>query len=408
MTTIRPGSLRHALRRAERRRLGSALLLVAPLLAFTLVFFVLPIGSMLLLSVRSGEVREAMPAGVAALREWDGTGLPDEATVAAFARDMRAAYADRRLAGAAKRLSYVDGSFRTLLMSTGRTLPEAEPTSWSAELAAIDPRWGEPATWAAVRRASGDYTDLYLLASIDLERAPDGSIRRVAPEQAVYLNVLGRTFWISLVVTLICLLLGYPLAYRLATLPPRQSNLLMILVLLPFWTSLLVRTGAWVVLLQREGVVNGLLLRSGLVAEPLTLIYNRFGVYIAMIHVLLPFMVLPLYSVMRGISPVYMHAAVSLGARPAAAFFQVYVPLSLPGIGAGCLLVFILAIGYYITPALVGGAADQMLSYFVAFFTIRTVNWGMASALGTLLIACTLLLYLVYAQIIGIDRMRLG
>ena len=164
----------------------------------------------------------------------------------------------------------------------------------------------------------------------------------------------------------------------------------MILVLLPFWTSLLVRTGAWVVLLQREGPVNGLLQALGLTDEPLQLVYNRFGVYVAMTHILLPFMVLPLYSVMRGIPPEYMRAAASLGARPLRAFLRVYLPQTVPGIGAGCLLVFILAIGYYITPALVGGANDQMVSYFVAFFTNQTVNWGMAAALGAVLLIATL------------------
>ena len=179
-------------------------------------------------------------------------------------------------------------------------------------------------------------------------------------------------------------------------------------MLLPFWTSLLVRTGAWVVLLQREGVVNDVLIALGLISEPLQLVYNRFGVYVAMTHILLPFMVLPLYSVMRGIPPQYMRAAASLGARPLRAFLRVYLPQTVPGIGAGCLLVFILAIGYYITPALIGGINDQMVSYFVAFFTNQTVNWGMASALGTVLLIVTLLLFALYARLVGIDRLRLN
>jgi putative spermidine/putrescine transport system permease protein len=182
----------------------------------------------------------------------------------------------------------------------------------------------------------------------------------------------------------------------------------MIFVLLPFWTSLLVRTASWIVLLQREGLVNQTLQATGLIDEPLALIFNRAGVYIAMTHVLLPFMLLPLYSVMRGIPPAYARAALSLGAPPLAAFLKIYLPLSMPGVAAGCLLVFILAIGYYITPALVGGAADQMISYFVAFYTLETVNWGMAAALGTVLLVATLILYLLYARLVGIDRLRLG
>ncbi len=168
------------------------------------------------------------------------------------------------------------------------------------------------------------------------------------------------------------------------------------------------RTGAWVVLLQREGVVNDSLIALGLIGEPLQLVYNRFGVYVAMTHILLPFMVLPLYSVMRGIPPQYMRAAASLGAGPVRAFLRVYLPQTVPGIGAGCLLVFILAIGYYITPALVGGANDQMVSYFVAVFTNQTINWGMASALGAVLLVATLLLFVVYARLVGIDRLKLN
>jgi len=179
-------------------------------------------------------------------------------------------------------------------------------------------------------------------------------------------------------------------------------------VLLPFWTSLLVRTVAWVVLLQKEGVLNSMLLSLSIVNEPLKMIYNRFAVYVAMIHVLLPFMVLPLYSVMRSISPTYLRAASSLGATPWTAFRRVYMPQTLPGIAAGCLMVFIQALGYYITPALVGGADDQMISYFIAFYASKTVNWGMAAALSIMLLASTLVLYAVYNRLIGVDRMRLA
>jgi putative spermidine/putrescine transport system permease protein len=293
-------------------------------------------------------------------------------------------------------------------MAAGRGAAAPPDGSWAQTLAAIDPTWGEPPIWLALQRSATPYTDVYLLAAVDLERDHAGNIVSVPPEQAIYRTVLLRTLWISGIVTLACLVLGYPLAYRLATLPEGTANLLMILVLLPFWTSLLVRTASWIVLLQREGPINEALQWLGLINEPLALVYNRIGVYIAMTHVLLPFMVLPLYSVMRGIPPNYVRAALSLGARPTTAFARVYLPMSMPGVAAGCLLVFILAIGYYITPALVGGQADQMISYFVAFFTLQTVNWGMAAALGTVLLAGTVVLYLIYARLVGIDRLRLG
>ncbi len=209
-----------------------------------------------------------------------------------------------------------------------------------------------------------------------------------------------RTFEISAIVTLCCLLLAYPLAYWLSTLPARKANVLMILVLVPFWTSILVRVAAWIVLLQREGLVNQSLLALSIVDEPLTLLFNRTGVIISMVHILLPFMILPLYSVMKSVPPTYLRAAVSLGSPPLAAFFRVYLPQTWPGIGAGGLLVFILAIGYYVTPALLGGADDQMLSYYIAQYTNVDVNWGMACALGTVLLTATLVLYAVYRRVV--------
>ena len=262
--------------------------------------------------------------------------------------------------------------------------------------------------WAALRRAAFTITDFYLLSALDLRRNEHGWVTGVPAEEAVFVAILGRTLKIAGAVTLICLALGYPLAYVVATAQARTGNLLMILILLPFWTSLLVRTSAWVVLLQNEGIVNGLLLGSGVVDQPVQMIFNRFGVYVAMTHVLLPFMILPLYSVMKTIDPSTLRAATSLGAPPSTAFRRVYLPQSLPGIGAGGLLVFILAIGYYITPALVGGANDQMVSYFIAFYTNRTVNWGLAAALATLLLAATAVLYAVYARIAGTAGVRLG
>ena len=212
----------------------------------------------------------------------------------------------------------------------------------------------------------------------------------------------------GLVITAICLLLAYPLAYLLANLPSRQSNLLMILVLLPFWTSILVRVAAWIVLLQSGGLINSALLAIGLIDQPLELVFNRTGVYISMVHIMLPFMILPIYSVMKGISPTYMRAAISLGCHPFASFWRVYFPQTLAGVGAGCLLVFILAIGYYITPALLGSPGDQMVSYFVAFYTNVSINWGMATALGGLLLLATLVLYVVYSWLVGASRLRLS
>ena len=400
--------LKARLGRVERRHALRAMVLVAPMLVFLLLTFLAPIGGMLYRAVEDPEMVTVLPATAAALRAWDGAGPPPDAVFDTLVGEMPAAMAARTLASVAQRLNHDVSGFRSLMLRTARKLPKAAPAAARETLIALDPRWGEAASWAAMRRAARPWTDFYLLTAVDLARDAAGDIVRVPANVAVFVDVLARTLWISLMVTAICMLLGFPVAYLLATLPAKSSNLLMILVLLPFWTSLLVRTSAWVVVLQNEGILNGLMLGLGLIDAPVQMIFNRFGVYVAMTHVLLPFMVLPLYSVMKGISPAYMRAAASLGAPPWTAFVRVYLPQTLPGITAGCLLVFILALGYYITPALVGGADDQMVSYFIAFYTNRTVNWGLAAALATLLLAATIVLFGVYSRVAGSGGVRLG
>ena len=404
-----PGrALRRALERSRRKEQLRAAALVLPLLLFLLATFIVPIGAMLSRAVLDGEVAAIMPRVSAELARWDGRELPPDAAYAALIEDVRAAREAGTLASAATRLNYDVAGFRSLLFSTGRRLGGEVSGSPRDFLIAIDPKWNERETWAVIRRAAGPVTDFYLLAALDLRRDESGAITATSSEQAVFRNVLGRTLLISGIVTVVCLLLGYPVACFIALQPPRRAAMLLFLVLLPFWTSLLVRTVAWVVLLQREGILNSLLLSLGFIDEPVRMIFNRFAVYVAMVHVLLPFMVLPLYAVMKGISPSYLRAASSLGAAPLTAFRRVYVPQTLPGVGAGCLMVFIQALGYYITPALVGGAEDQMISYFIAFYASRTVNWGMAAALSIMLLATTLALYAVYDRMVGIGRMRLG
>ncbi|MGE0724433.1 MAG: ABC transporter permease [Alphaproteobacteria bacterium] len=396
-----PTDLRRALRRSAGGSRRRAALLVAPLFLFLLVAFLAPIGSMLWRAVADPEVGPILPRTIAALDAWDGRAAPTETAYAALLADLRAARAAGTLASAATRLNYDVNGFRSLLFSTARRLPADGAADLTAAFRAIDPRWADPETWAAIRRAGGPLTDFYLLAAFDLRRNADGSIAGTPIEQAVFRDVLARTLWISLVVTLACLALGYPAAYLLARLPERTANMLMILVLVPFWTSLLVRTAAWVVLLQREGVVNSALIAIGIVDQPLPMIFNRFAVYVAMTHILLPFMILPLYSVMRGIPEGQMRAAASLGAAPATVFRRIFLPQSMPGVAAGGLLVFIQALGYYITPALVGGADDQMISYFIAFYASRTINWGMAAALSIMLVAATAVLFVVYRRLAG-------
>jgi putative spermidine/putrescine transport system permease protein len=400
--------LRRRLRRSARRDRWRAAALVLPLFVFLLASFVVPIGSMLARAVVDTDVARILPHVAAEMRRWKGGDLPPDSAFAAMVADLRAAREAGTLASAATRLNYDIAGFRTLLVASGRRVAGETIASPRQALVAIDPKWAERETWAAIRRASGAVTDFYLLAALDLRRDADDAITPAPAEQSVFRNVLGRTLWISGIVTLACLLLGYPVALFIARQPLQRASFLLFLVLLPFWTSLLVRTVAWVVLLQREGILNNLLLSLGIVHEPLRMIFNRFAVYVAMVHVLLPFMVLPLYAVMKGISPSYERAAASLGATPFTAFRRVYLPQTLPGIAAGCLMVFIQALGYYITPALVGGADDQMITYIIAFYASRTVNWGMAAALSIMLLAATLVLYAVYDRMIGLDKLRMS
>jgi putative spermidine/putrescine transport system permease protein len=223
--------------------------------------------------------------------------------------------------------------------------------------------------------------------------------------EEAYLNVLLNTFKMSVSVTLLCLSLGYPVAYLLASLPSRVSNLLMIMVVLPFFTAILVRTYAWMVILGRNGLINQFLLEWGLISSPLKLMHNLFGVYVGMVHILLPFMILPIYSVMVGIDRNLMKAAQNLGANPARVFLHVFLPLSLPGVGGGCLLVFIIALGFFITPSLLGGISDVMISMFIETQVNQLLNWGFAAAMAVLLLVLTLLIFSFYNRFFGIERM---
>ncbi|RZJ12982.1 MAG: ABC transporter permease [Acidovorax sp.] len=403
-----PGALRKALSRAEARRKWRAFALTLPLLVFLLLTLLIPIAALLKRGVENPEVANTLPATIEALHGWDRHDAPGPAAYAALMKDL-ARLPDSSDAGAlARRLNSEVPGARSMVMGAFRALPvQGTPESIRDQLIDKDARWGEAPFWRAIAKNGARRTPDYLLASVDLQRDALGQVERMPEEQRAFGGILLRTFHISFVVTLLCLLLGYPLAWWLASLPARQANVLMILVLVPFWTSILVRVAAWIVLLQSEGLVNRGLIGMGLIEQPLALLFNRTGVVIAMVHILLPFMVLPLYSVMKSVPPTYLRAAVSLGSSPIAAFFRVYVPQTYPGVGAGALLVFILAIGYYVTPALLGGADDQMLSYYIARYTNVEVNWGMACALGALLLAATLVLYGVYRRI-GKTELSLG
>ena len=403
MMTASGTDLARQLHTAERRKKLRAMALTLPLLAFLVVFFLVPLASLLVRAVENPEVADALPRTGQALSDWDRQSPPPAAAYAAVLADLSAIQETSQVGVLARRLNSEVSGARSLIMGTYRALPP-DSQSLSPEMAreallAQDPRWEELPYWQAIAQNSSRWTPDYLLASVDMKRNAQGDIERVGASEAAFSDILGRTFQISAVVTLVALLLGYPLAYWLATLSERKANLMLILVLLPFWTSVLVRIAAWIVLLQNNGLVNRFFMAIGLTDAPIPLLFNRVGVVVAMVHILLPFMILPLYSVMKSVPPNYLRAAISLGSPPLAAFFRVYLPQTYPGVAAGGLLVFITCIGYYVTPALLGGPADQMLSYYVAQYTNVEVNWGMACALGSVLLTCTLVLYALYRRV---------
>ena len=410
LTTADGRSLVQALARSQGRARRRAFFLVLPLLAFVLITFVIPIGQMLQQSFHNDGFSANMPQ----LSEWFAENPrgadPDDAAWAALAADLSAAADARRIGVVGTRINYDVPGTRSLFTATGRQVRGGIEPPYRDTLLEINQGWDSPRLWSAMREASSPFTTNFYLASMDRTRAEDGSIIKVPPQQQVYGMLFMRTFWLSALITGLTFLLGFPIAHLLATLPMRKSNLLMILVLLPFWTSLLVRTTSWMVLLQQQGVINDILVWLGVIGggQRLQMIYNQTGTIIAMTHILLPFMILPLYSVMRTINPSYVRAARSLGATSWTAFRRVYFPQTLPGLGAGALLVFILAVGYYITPALVGGASGQLISNLIAMHMTDTLNWSMAAALASLLLASVLLLYWVYDRMVGIDNLKLG
>ncbi|CAG4927288.1 ABC transporter permease [Paraburkholderia saeva] len=399
---------RASFQKARRRASAQALLLALPLLVFLLSTFIAPIGLLLARSVENHEVPDSMPALTHALDAWDGRGVPDEHTFALLAAGLREAQQSGQLGTVARRLNFAQAEFRSLLMRTARQLPADAPRAWKPTLVEFDERWNSPETWRLLKRAATSPTPDFLLAAVDAQVTPQGAVAFVPDNASVYRQAFARTVSISATVTLLCLLLGYPVAWLLANLPAKSSNRLMLLVIVPFWTSLLVRTTAWYVLLQPGGVINSLLMGLGLATHPLPLIFNRTGVLIGMTHVLLPYMILAIYSVMKSVSPVYVRAAQSLGAHPFTAFVRIYIPQTLPGVGAGCFLVFVLALGYYITPALLGGAGDEMISQLIAIQTNTQLNWGLAGALSAYLVIFTAIFYFLFNRLVGIDRLRFG
>jgi putative spermidine/putrescine transport system permease protein len=372
-----------------------AFALVAPLLAYLALFFVWPLLTVITQSVSDPSVSRVLTRTAAEIGAWDGTGVPSAQVQAAFRADIVANTDDMAMGDVTRRLNSSKSGFRSLM---GKTVSAVRENP-DIELSSIDDRWTQTEFWAAIQANVSAYTDAYLLAALDLERDKTGAIAAMPEGTSANATILVRTLWIAALVTLCCLLIGLPYAMIAATVTGWKRAVLLGAVLLPLWTSLLVRTAAWMIILQDNGIINQTLMALGIIDQPLALIYNRLGVVLAMTHVLLPFMVLPIYTVLLTVPRNLMTAAASLGAHPVRAFLRVLLPLSFRGIVSGTLLVFMAAIGYYITPALLGGASDQMLSSVIAFYATGSANWSMAAAIGLVLLVLTLLLYAVYNRL---------
>ena len=397
-------SLEKSLRLSRLR----ALVLVAPPLVFLIFLFVIPIGNMLTRSVDDNLINDVLPQTFEAFEAWDQQSEPSEAMFEAFYNDLKAA--DKTEVGKASvRMNYALPGWRSLIKRTARKIKRMEPP-YKEAFVKIDERWLDQEYWKSLGIMKDRITFGYYWNAVDRTYDSDKNVILQDEDRRVYNLLWWRTIKVSIIVTIACLLLAYPVAYLLATLPMRISNLLMICVLMPFWTSLLVRIVAWMIMLQQNGVVNDTLVASGLLADEnrLAMMYNFNGTIIVMTQILLPFMILPIFSVMKTIPPSYMKAAQNLGATPSLAFVRVYMPQTIPGVGAGCILVFIVAIGYYITPELVGGKDGRLIGNMVAYHMQRSLNWGLAAAMGTILLILILLLYWVYDKIVGIDNMKMG
>ncbi len=409
LTTADGRPLKEALAIAQSRAKRRAFMLVLPLLLFVLLTFLIPIGYMLKRSVEHDGFAKSAPelvAWFAATPDFDPANPPEEA-YAALVKDLAFMQSEKLTGISGTRINYTVPGTISLFKKGAREAKKLQ-APFKEALLAVDAEWGSPVLWRGMEAASSKYTTEFYKVGTD-NKLGDNGWERGGDKDRIYLYLFFKTFLVSGIITVICLLLAFPVAHLLAVLPMSRSSLLMILVLLPFWTSLLVRTTSWIALLQEQGILNDLMVWLGVIGDDnrIAAMYNMTGTIIAMTHVLLPFMILPLYSVMRVIPPSYARAARSLGATSWTTFRRVYLPQTLPGIAAGSLLVFILAVGYYITPALVGGADGQLISNLISFHMTKS-NWSLAAALAAMLLAAILLLYWLYDRLIGIDRLKLG
>ena len=402
--------LSESLKKAERKNKIKAFLLVAPLLLFLLITYITPIGEMFTRSIDDKMITKMLPKTYKAMESWDGQELPPEEVYASFLSDYKVLVKNKTQGKLGQRLNKEKNGFNSILKKLKRKMKKFEEGNYKEQIISVHKRFGNVEYWRAVKRTAPPYTIGKYLKAVDMYKDQNGDIVQVEEKRRVYKKLWIRTIEVAFFVTIFCFFMGYPIAHLLATIPMKYSNLLMICVLLPFWTSLLVRTASWMILLQQQGLVNDFIVMIGLVddANRPQMMYNKIGTYVAMTQILLPFMVLPLYSVMKTVSPSMMRAGKSLGGTPFVSFWKIYFPLTISGVGAGSLLVFILAVGYYITPELVGGASGTLISNSIAYHMKQTLDWSFASAMGLMLLFGVLAIYWIYNKLVGVDNIKLG
>ena len=387
---------------------------------------------MLLRSVDDQHINLVYPLTFKEYQKWDRKDLPPEEVYKAMYTELGSVIPNivdptgmtkaemkrkrsQEVGKALTRMNYSKSGWKSMIKKTRRQIlkqiKKGEiPESYKETMIEINKGWGDQLYWQSMAQMLEPRTAIYYWNAVDRTYDIEKNVVMQEENRRMYMKTWWKTLKVSIYVTVYCLILGFPVAHLLANLPLRYSNLLMIFVLLPFWTSLLVRTTAWIVMLQQNGVINGVLVWLGILSDDgrIQMVYNMTGTIIAMTQILLPFMILPLYSVMKVIPKSHMRAAMNLGAKPSKAFLKVYLPQTIPGMSAGGLLVFVLAIGYFITPELVGGKDGQLIGHWIAYHLKTTLNWGLASALGALLLGAMLILYWVYNKIVGIDNIKLG
>jgi len=389
-----------------------AFLLVSPLLLFVLVFFVTPICIILIKGIYNPKVKTLLPNTVISIQNYNyKQPFPNEEILKVFVKELQNVSKDGTSGILAEELNRQVPGFGSTIKKTARKLKKIDINDIESNkeyLLNITKRWENPKYWMSLKRSQSGFTLTNILSALDLEFNLKGVIQQKEESSQIYLPILLKTLYMAFLITIITMILAYPTSYYLSTLSKSKANLLMIFVLLPFWTSILVRIVSWITLLQEKGVANDLMMYFNIINQPLDMMFNQFATVITMTHILLPFMVLPLYGSMRAMDKTYLKASSSLGANPITTFFKIYFPLTISGLSAGAILVFIISVGYYITPALVGGVDGQMISNMIEFHMRTSNNWELASAMGAILLFITIVLYWTYNKLVGVNSLKLG